>query len=72
MDSVMHGWIRKVKFDNYSMRVTIPAFLVKDLGWESCQYVVVKKFLNKGLIIGRMPGDGNRDNEGPKRAFNVD
>lgn len=68
----MAKWIRKVKHDLTSFRVSIPAVLVAELGWESCRYVVVEKILDCGIFIGRMPGDGKAKNEGPEHTSKLD
>ena len=68
----MPKWIRTVKQDLTNFRVSIPAALVTELGWESCRYVTIEKFGDRQLIIGRLPGDGKAKNEGPELTSKPD
>jgi len=53
----MSMWKRKVKHDLYTMRVSIPAVLVKRMGWESCRYVTIEDVGDNLLIIRRWDGN---------------
>lgn len=68
----MPKWIRKVKHDLSAFRISIPSALIMELGWESCRYVVVEKFGDNGLLIGRMPGDDTIGHGGKKGLGDVD
>lgn len=68
----MARWIRKVYHDLTAFRVSIPIALVDELGWESCRYVVVEKFLDRGILIGRLPGDKIRVVGGTKHKAELD
>ena len=60
----MAKWIRKVKHDLTNFRISIPRVLITELGWESCRYVTIERVGDTRLIIGRLPGDEKREQEG--------
>ena len=68
----MARWIRKVKQDLTNFRISIPANLVAELGWESCRYVVIERLGERQLIIGRMPGDDKRERNCPENIIDTD
>ncbi|MDP2363345.1 MAG: hypothetical protein Q8M94_06200 [Ignavibacteria bacterium] len=62
----MAKWIRKVKHDPTSFRISIPKVVVERLGWQDCDYVIVEDHWGDKLLIRRLPGDEKRGNEGSK------
>ena len=68
----MAKWIRKVKHDLTSFRVSIPTVLITKLGWESCRYVTIEVGWNNQIIITRLPGDEKRGDEGSQHSAGAD
>lgn len=68
----MAKWIRKVKHDLTNFRVSIPAVLISELGWESCRYVTIEKYGDGKLLIRRLPGDGKQSSDSTQRVDGVD
>jgi hypothetical protein len=72
LSGFMPKWIRKVKHDVSTFRVSVPASIVQELGWESCSYVTVESGGDGCIIIRRLPGDGTRNNDSAERPDGSD
>ena len=64
----MAKWIRKVTHDLTSFRVSIPKELIDKKGWQSCRFVTIDDSYGDYFLIGRLPGEEKRNNEGTEHT----
>lgn len=62
----MAKWIRKVECNLTAFRVSIPKAVVDKKGWQGCRYVTIDDSYGDYILIGRLPVDEKRGNEGSK------
>ena len=62
----MAKWIRKVEGNLTAFRVSIPKVVVDKKGWQGCRFVTIDDSYGDYILIGRLPGEEKRNNEGGK------